>query len=780
LGLLLLAGAPGLRAASPDDAWDDRFALAVLEGSQARAIAVQGTNVYFGGTFTTVGGSTAVGSGISASNIALWNGRSWSALGGGVNGPVYAIAINGNNVYVGGQFTEAGGVSAHNVARWDGTNWSAVGTGTDDRVYSLVFHGGILYAGGLFATAGGSPANLVASWNGTVWSPIGNGLGDIGAVRAIAFVGNEMFACGSFHFGSGVNEVLNIAKWESGQWQPLPGELGNTADTAYGMAVVGSDLYVGGTFLSAGGVSAKRIARWNGSWSAVGEGITAASLGLFALLADGTNLYAAGQFATAGGISTPGIARWDGVSWSALGTGTSASGFVNAVGKSGTDVYVGGAFLGAGGLQTSSTARWDGSRWWALGQGMDNAVFGLLSTTTNLYAIGRFWYAGGVGTGNLASWDGSRWSPVGGAFLQSQVLALAAGPTNLYIGGDFVSIPTNTSAVSAPAIARWNGSTWSGLGAGIRSIGAVVRAIAVAPDGTVFAGGSFTLAGGAAATNIARYYTNWQTLGTAPNSGVNGEVQALALLGNDLYVGGAFDTAGGLGASGIARWSSGAWSAVGTGFTGTVMTLTVNGADLYVGGAFTNAAAGATNLAKWNGSSWSALGDPIGGTSNDFVASISVVGNDVYVGGHFTNAGGILANHIARWNGSAWSALGSGVAPGTALNPPVVRALAFNDGRLNVGGSFASAGGKPAYGFSIWQTPPSGLPPVGSTLLPTGQLVLSWSSTPNVSYQMLSTTDLLLPFAPYGAPILATGDTANFTNSTTADPHRFFRIVLPP
>jgi hypothetical protein len=136
--------------------WDDRFAWAVLDGSQVRAVASSGSNVYFGGHFNGVGGSSGVGAGVRATNIACWNGRSWSSLSGGVNGQVYAIATRGSDVYVGGEFTSAGGVSAMNVARWDGANWWAVGSGTGDRVYTLAFHGDDLYAGGQFTLAGGN------------------------------------------------------------------------------------------------------------------------------------------------------------------------------------------------------------------------------------------------------------------------------------------------------------------------------------------------------------------------------------------------------------------------------------------------------------------------------------------------------------------------------------------------------------------------------------------------------------------------------------------------
>lgn len=790
LALLTSAFSTGLWA-DDDDHWDDRFAWSLVEGPQVRAVASSGSNVYFGGGFITVGGSTAVGVGVSATNIAVWNGRSWAAVGDGINGPVYALATRGNEVYVGGEFTSAGGVSATNVARWDGANWSALGGGiTGDRVYALAFNGNDLYVGGRFTNAGGITVSNIARWNGVGWSAVGGGLGRAGSVRAIAFMGGDLYASGDFNFDIGLTTIQTIARWDGANWDALPGEFGPLAVTAYALAVVGNDLYVGGTFLTNSvGVDVKRIARWNGAnWSSVGAGITAAAVGIFTMVADGTNLYVAGGINAAGGITTRNMAKWDGASWSAVGTGIQTASVVNGLAYADDGLYASGAFLDAGGLHAYNAARWDGTNWWALGQGMDNAVHVLTSHTTNVYAGGWFSRAGGVFGGNIASWDGNRWSSVGNADFQfAEIRAIAASRTNVYVGGSFAGGITNGTGFPAFGIARWNGTLWSSLGAGLRYFGTngLVRAIAVAGDGTVYAGGIFTQAGGQMATNIARYFTNWQTVGTSPNSGVNGEVLALAFSGNDLYVGGALTNAGGVNTPGIARWNGTAWSAVGTGLAGTVMVLATNGTDLYAGGQFTNTAAGITNIAKWNGSSWSALGGGVGSTTNDFVAAIAVHGSDVYVGGFFTNAGGTAANSIARWNGTAWSALGSGVAPGTVLNPPVIRALAFHDGALHAGGYFATAGGKPSYGFAIWHPPDAGQPPGGAplagvTMLPGGQLVITWNSASNGNYRVHSTTDLAVSFTPFAGPIPSAGATTSFTNSTLG-PARFFLIEqLPP
>jgi hypothetical protein len=73
------------------------------------------------------------------------------------------------------------------------------------------------------------------------------------------------------------------------------------------LAVSGSDLYAGGDFTMAGGISANRIAKWDGSnWSALGSGISDA---VYALTVSGSDLYAGGYFLTAGGKVSPCIAR---------------------------------------------------------------------------------------------------------------------------------------------------------------------------------------------------------------------------------------------------------------------------------------------------------------------------------------------------------------------------------------------------------------------------------------------------------------------------------------
>jgi hypothetical protein len=75
------------------------------------------------------------------------------------------------------------------------------------------------------------------------------------------------------------------------------------------LTVLSNDLYAGGSFTNLGGVAATRIAKWDGNnWSALGSGVSATVLGLFA---DGSDLYAAGSLRLAGGKSSMFIGHWN-------------------------------------------------------------------------------------------------------------------------------------------------------------------------------------------------------------------------------------------------------------------------------------------------------------------------------------------------------------------------------------------------------------------------------------------------------------------------------------
>ena len=114
------------------------------------------------------------------------------------------------------------------------------------------------------------------------------------------------------------------------------------------------------------------------------------------------NLYAGGYFATAGGLTVDHVSRWNGSAWSALGSGTDGTVWTLAIDGAG-DLYAAGEFTTAGGDAASHIARWDGAGWSPLGSGINDRVYALaLDGRNRVYAAGDFTMAGGVISGYAA------------------------------------------------------------------------------------------------------------------------------------------------------------------------------------------------------------------------------------------------------------------------------------------------------------------------------------------------------------------------------------------
>ena len=83
------------------------------------------------------------------------------------------MAVSGTNLYIGGKFTTAGGVSANNIARWDGASWVPLGSGmTQFSVWWVpcvnalaTDEGGHLFVGGRFYYAGTNLSPYIAQAN---------------------------------------------------------------------------------------------------------------------------------------------------------------------------------------------------------------------------------------------------------------------------------------------------------------------------------------------------------------------------------------------------------------------------------------------------------------------------------------------------------------------------------------------------------------------------------------------------------------------------------------
>ncbi len=225
------------------------------------ALAAEGNDLYVAGAFTTAGG-------IPANHVAKYNTvtKTWTPLGDGVDGSVQAIAVKNGEVYVG---SSVSGVSANNIAKWNGREWSALGGGVNSQVLALTFLGDDLYVGGLFSQAGGSEAQGIAKWNTSTqtWSDVGGGI-ENGAVFALASNGREVYVGGSFNHAGGM-QAGSFTKWNPAKscWSRVGGSRhgdGGSVDGQVNAIVIqGNDFYLGGKFGRAGGKPSHLFAIWH-------------------------------------------------------------------------------------------------------------------------------------------------------------------------------------------------------------------------------------------------------------------------------------------------------------------------------------------------------------------------------------------------------------------------------------------------------------------------------------------------------------------------------------
>ena len=530
--------------------------------SSARAAAIKNGLVYVVGVFTNSGPQLIT-------NVAVWDGNTWSMPGGGVSGlGVYALTFNGNDLYVAGAFSQAGSTAANLVARWDGTNCSALGAGLSGSiVYSVAAFKGSVYVTGTFTTAGGILATNVAVWNGSVWAPLGVGISTYG-LRVYSTATNVLLG-GNFLLAGGI--VANgLGAWDGTKWDVIgtPGRINGVSTTVRAIAGQSTNLYIGGSFSSAGQTNARLVAHFDGQkWSPMGSGVSGGNnLVVNVMTATSSNVYVGGSFTTAGGVGSANIAAWDGTNWSAFGSGP--GGVVAAIAVRPDGIYAAGAPQGASLYGAPFFMRWDGATWQSAvafdpndtffavhlndpNIGMDAVAF----QDTNIYVGGHFsitWHDPNdinIATNclNIMRVDSAGYARIVGTGFNSNVVALAVLGTNLYAAGLF----TNAGGVAANRLARWDGNVWSDVGGSVVGNGTVNTLTIVGTN--LYAGGTFTNMGGVPASRVARWDGNaWYALG----SGVSATVGVLSSSGSDLFAGGSFRIAGGKPSLFLGRWNA--------------------------------------------------------------------------------------------------------------------------------------------------------------------------------------------------------------------------------
>ena len=617
-----------------------------------------------------LGGDFEVAGDVIAHKIAAWDGTSWHALGSGMNGTVYALAVYDGDLIAGGNFTVAGGASCNYIARWDGVAWQPVEDGLNGMVLALTVYNEELYVGGEFTAAGSTSCNYAARWNSDLWQPVGGGLNNV--VDALTVYNESVVVGGDFTLAGAV-PCERVARWDGGSWHALGSGLDAQVRT---LTVCDTELIAAGNFTMAGG-SSRSVARWDGvSWQPLGTGMDGPVL---TLTVYNDNLIAGGHFTTAGGVAANYVARWESNAWQPLGDGLEQTPWALTVYNG--ELYAAGHFRTAGDAVCHHIARWDDASWRPVGDGSDHEVWAVTVYDEELVAGGRFTTMGGVSCNYIARWDGTSWQPLGEG-MNDVVRALTIYNGDLVAAGSF----TTAGGIACNRIARWDGTSWHPMGTGMEDI---VIALTVYNE-ELIAGGLFTSADGAACGRIARWDgTAWLPLGT----GVDDQVHGLTVFNGELVAGGLFMNAGSAtNCNRIARWDGMSWHTLGDGMNHQVRELTVYDGELVATGIFTAAGGVPCNyIARWDGVSWHALDTGL----DRWALALTVYNNELVVGGHFVMAGGVDCSHIARWDGTSWHPFGDGVNR-------TVLALTAHGADLIAGGQFGSAGGHVSAFVARW------------------------------------------------------------------------------
>ena len=499
--------------------------------------------------------------------------------------------------------------------------------------------------------------------------------------------GPGLYAGGDFEWAD-ERLARGIARWDGSEWSALEGPLGVGVQGGIVRALAvfdagsGPALFAAGTFTSAGGRPASRIARWDGTdWSALGAGVSGEVTAMAVVdFGSGPALYVAGSFESAGGIEVGRIARWDGATWSALsgpsGTGVDGTIDVLAVVDVGGEpqLVAGGAFTMAGGFPASGIARWTGTRWKALPE-FEGPPSGARVSTLAVFDDGA-----GEGlvahwsTGQLSRWEGGSWISVAPPpFDTFELFVVDRG------AGE------ELHAVRQASVSTWNGTTWSAddiVAHGLVGVNALAGFDGGAGPRLLSAG---TGASGRLSGVWERRSSGWAPLGNGRGfQDLQGGATELAawsreegpvLLAAGSFV--AFD--GAVAAPYVAALDADGWSGLGD-FTDDeypVWTLSSNpswGLGGLVGssepslpGVF--AAPPSGSVATWDGSSWQARPEAGGGPVTDLAIHDDGSGLSVFRSRHLAG--------VSRWNGSSWQTVTG--SSGVGVGDPTVWSMAVHD-----------------------------------------------------------------------------------------------------
>ena len=355
--------------------------------SGVRSLVEYDNNLIVGGVFGCIG-STAV------SNVARWDGTSWTGFGGGqgLNFRVSEMLCRNKKVLVEGEIYAAGETAVDHYAYWTGDTWQYVPV--DEQSFHFLEGQPVRVIKDNSVDDRENYTDFVRQWNGTEWQD----LAEMPWIR-IAFIEefNGSIVLAGRYYDRVYHDTRPAYIWNGTEWEIFfewDAILGGHINRFYDYD---SLLFVVGYFYDPANVpGARDIAAWDGlQWHTYGyPGYEVTSMGLF-----NNEIYI--QRKNLGWLQ-----KWDAASeqWILF---VEITGQANVFLEFQDQLIVAGSFSSIGGIEADNIAIWDGSEWYALGSGIDGTVEALSTDGDRLYVGGDFGVAGGKASSNFAVWDPS-------------------------------------------------------------------------------------------------------------------------------------------------------------------------------------------------------------------------------------------------------------------------------------------------------------------------------------------------------------------------------------
>jgi hypothetical protein len=354
-----IAGATRHNAAAFDTGTGDLIGWNPNPGGRVQSIAFGGGHAYVGGAFAGAGAPLASVAGLarlSASGAfdTSWNPAPQSAAGT-PPARISALAVQAGTLYAAGRFVSLGGQTRQGLAAIDATSGAVTAWNpgaVSGRLLTLAPAGGVLYLGGGTITVDGQTRNGLAAFDTATgellpWNP------DVsdGEVRALAVSGATVYAGGNFDtIGGTARRALAGIDATSGAvtaWNADVNSQPFVSNFVNAMQLHAGTLYIAGAFETIGGASRKNLGQISVSSGAATSWDPPDPQGgdITSLTVIGSTVYLGGSFLSAGFQSTHGLAGFDASSGLVSWTRSLAGGYVDALAAANDTLYIGGDFV---------------------------------------------------------------------------------------------------------------------------------------------------------------------------------------------------------------------------------------------------------------------------------------------------------------------------------------------------------------------------------------------------------------------------------------------------